>query len=361
MKAASNGPRLLVATRLTGVFTYAYFEAPLAAVGASCRIWCEPHTLTRRQRRVRRLLSRTLHSLWPVIKTPDPGRYDALVLLRSLEDPLYELSCAAHRRGVPSIYFVDDNFFLMRQTAHVSRDWQVLHADEYLTRMREQNLILCSTEPLRDYLQSRVGDTPIAVHGPSIDTRRLPPSPPSLDGGFRLLHWGGVWRVAEQSFLEPALTTLLERHPDWQVFLQGPQPVASRFLASFQPFEGNYRQALARWRERRPHLLLCPLLSRSENVYKSLIKCLDAVQMGALPLLSNTPPYSTLAAQVPELTDLLVDNEPAAWVERIESIAAHSDRYRALYGTLVRYVTSHHSAEQAGARLLRLIPPKSAD
>ncbi len=350
--------RLLVVTCLTGVFTHAYFEAPLAAGGARCDIWCyPPPPLERWQRRIRRLLPGPLKP-WRGAVAPDPRRYDALVILRSLEDPLYDLFRVARDHGVPSAYFVDDNFFVMQDAAHLARDWHVLHAEEYLRRMREQDLILCSTEPLRDYLRSRVGDTPVAVHGPAIDTRRPVPPLPALDDGLRLVHWGGVWRAAEQAFIEPVLLTLRERHPDWQAFFHGPQPADARFRAGFQPFEGNYRRALARCREQRPHLMLCPLVARPENVYKSLIKCLDAVQIGALPLLSDTPPYTTLAAEIPELSRLLVDNEPAAWVARIESVAADLQRYRALYDTLVGYVTSHHSAEQAGARLLRLIPPR---
>jgi len=361
MKGASNGPRLLVATRLTGVFTYAYFEAPLAAVGASCRIWhYQPPTLPRWQSRVRRLLPRTLKKRWPIVKVPEPGRYDALVVLRSLEDPLYELSRVAHRQGIPSLYFIDDNFFLMSDAAHLSQDWHVLHSDEYLRRMQEQDVILCSTKPLRDYLQARLGHTRLALHGPSIDKSDVVPTLTEFDGGLRLTHWGGVWRTAEQAFLEPVLLRLLERHPGWRVSFHGPQPLSARFVATFQPFEGNYQQALARCRAQRPHLLLCPLIARPENVYKSLIKCLDAVQIGAVPLFSDTPPYAAIAEEVPELAGLLVANEPEAWVERIEWIAAAPDRQRAAYDTLVRYVTSHHSAEQAGARLLGLIPPKRA-
>ena len=361
MKAVSNGPRLLVATRLTGVFTYAYFEAPLAAVGASCRIWhYQPPALTRWRRRVRRSLPRPLKKRWPIVKVPDPGRYDALVVLRSLEDPLYELSRVAHRQGIPTLYFIDDNFFLMGDTAHLSRDWHVLHAEEYLRRMREQDLILCSTEPLRDYLQPRVGHTHLALHGPAIDKHRVVPTLSEFDGALRLAHWGGVWRTAEQAFLEPVLLRLLARHPDWQVSFQGPQPVDTRFLSSFQAFEGDYQQALARCRAQRPHLLLCPLIERPENVYKSLIKCLDAVQIGALPLLSDTPPYTALADEVPELAGLLVANEAEAWMERIESVAARADGARRLYDALVRYVTRHHAADQAGARLLSLMPLEAA-
>lgn len=352
-------PRLLVATRLTGVFTHTYFEAPLAAAGTSCDVWhYQPRALKRWQRRLRRVLPEPLKPSWPASRTPDPSGYDALVIVRSLEDPLYELFRIARRHGVPSVYFVDDNFFVMRDSPHLARDWHVLHPEEYLRRMREQDLILCSTDALRDYLQPRVGDLRFAVHPPAIDTRRLAPFCEVPGGGLRLMHWGGAWRTAEQSFLEPVLVTLRDRHPDWRMFFQGPQPADPRFRDGFRPFASDYEQALAQCRERQPHLLLCPLIARPENLYKSLIKCLDAVQIGALPLLSNTPPYSALAGEAPELADLLVENEPAAWIERIEHVAADLDRHRAAYDALVRFVTSHHSAEQTGARLLGLIPPK---
>jgi hypothetical protein len=205
-----------------------------------------------------------------------------------------------------------------------------------------------------------VGHTRLALHGPSIDRNRVVPALPEFEGGLRLTHWGGVWRTAEQAFLEPVLLRLLERHRDWRVSFHGPQPVDPRLLSSFQAFEGNYRQALARCRAERPHLLLCPLIARPENVYKSLIKCLDAVQIGALPLLSDTPPYTALAEEVPELACLLVANEPEAWMERIESVAARADGARRLYDALVRYVTQHHGADQAGARLLSLMPLEAA-
>jgi len=361
MKLSRKRPHLLVATRLTGVFTYTYFEAPLAAVGASCRIWhYEPLVLKRWQRRVRRLLPGRLKSRWPALKVPDPRRYDLLVVLRSLEDPLYDVFCAARRHGVPSLYFVDDNFFLMGDAAHLSRDWHVLHAEEYLRRMREQDVILCSTEPLYEYLQPRVDHTRLALHGPSIEKNRVVPALPEFDGVLRSTHWGGVWRTAEQAFLEPVLLRLLERHPDWRVSFHGPQPADARLLSSHQAFETDYHRALARCRAERPHLLLCPLIARPENVYKSLIKCLDAVQIGALPLLSDTPPYSALAKEVPELAGLLVANEAQAWIERIESVAARADSARRLYDALVRYVTRHHGADQAGARLLSLMPREAA-
>jgi glycosyltransferase involved in cell wall biosynthesis len=140
---------------------------------------------------------------------------------------------------------------------------------------------------------------------------------------LQLAYLGTSVHEAEFLWLLPLLEELQSRHSHTHVELFGNHDLNRRFrhlprLRILHPMRWpNY---LAETGSGRVDILLTPLLESRFNACRAPVKLIDAARCGAAGLYSNRPPYQGFVRD--GLDGLLLDDDPANWLQVIERLIA---------------------------------------
>lgn len=236
------------------------------------------------------------------------------------------------RQGTKLVYFMDDDLFDLRVLHGLpwGLRWKIVHR---AYRHRRPLLKLCSefwvsTPYLADKyavfkpvllspLASRA--TLATHHGISVCYHGTPNHRPEIEWLVPIIEavQARVDHVHFEVFGAPAVNAALKRLPRVSVL----QPMT---WPNYLSFTASQRRDLA----------LAPLLPSAFNASRGPTKFYDYARMGAVGLYSDRPAYRGFIED--GVDGLLLDNDPALWVDAILDLAADSAKRAAMASAVMR-------------------------
>lgn len=276
----------------------------------------------------------------------------AVVFVRHLTNltglvPWIEL---AARLAIPHYYFLDDNFIVLSSAPEHRDELPEYTPDWVRKRLSTFAGVLLSTEALRDYFRrERLHETlllyPPIARRPSIEEAEA--FPPKAPGALRVAFFGGAHRIGPfVDVVVPALARAAREFPLEVVAAGSGEGLgglsqAARVLTV--PFETSYDVALSRFAKGEIDVLCHPSGENANNPFKTLNVLINAWAMGAVPVVSDGPPYDQLRG---EYVAVLCPNTSDAWLQALRKLRRDPGSRRRTSERLDRYCRSHFAGQE---------------
>jgi hypothetical protein len=285
----------------------------------------------------------------------------AIIFVRHLTNitglrPWIDLAAALR---IPHYYFLDDNFIVLANEPEHRDELATYSPDWVREQLRPFSGVLLSTQPLLEYfkaesLHPNLMLFPPLAFRPSIEDADA--FPPKESGSLRVAFFGGAHRVGPfAEFVVPALMRAAREVPLEVIAagngegLQGLKGVA-RVLTT--PFEVAYDLALSRFVTAGIDVLCHPNSETANNPFKSLNVLISAWAMGALPLVSDGPPYDSVPGQE---VAILCRNTAASWFRAIRRASREEDLKQHIADHLDRFCRERYDGRQNVDAIQRIL------
>jgi hypothetical protein len=252
--------------------------------------------------------------------------------------------------GIPCYYFLDDNFVALGE---LGGDFSYLrpYTDDALRRrLRGFAGVLLSTHALIDYFRRRRLHSNQIYYPPIARKpawKETPPAPPKPAGTTRIAFFGGSHRLpALQEQVFPAIAEIAREHPV-ELFAagmdEGSAPVPGNLKTVCFPHDPSYDIALARMTACEIDLLVHPNSDTPNDAYKTCNVLISAWAMGAVPLVSDAPPYTGLAGRN---VAVLCGRDPRSWRDAVRGCAEDPRLRESLRRDLDAYCLGHYGGRE---------------
>lgn len=259
------------------------------------------------------------------------GAASALIVSRGLFE-CAPLTSAARALRVPAYYFLDDNFMVLRDELGSAAPYLAPYSVDAVRRalQRFAGVLLAST-PLVDYFARQRLHNELMLFPPTA----TPPLPRPVEAGAetRLAFFGG--QHLRQTFVDvvlPAVRRLALRGPVTLqiVGLSQDVPQSPGLTVRHWPYFTSYEDGVQALAREGVDVLLHPVVNAgSNNIYKNQHALITAHALGAVPIVSNRPPYDVLRAEgAVWLCDDSVESWAAALVESADPVTRSAARDR---------------------------------
>ena len=271
----------------------------------------------------------------------------ALVLTRRGIFDFRTFSTVAGWLGIPRYHFLDDNFLVVREEPEAyGADWSEYTTHNLRRALRAYTGVLLASRPLIQYFQERKLHMRLVEYPPITwpVLRTRVPAPPGEP--FRVAFFGGDHRkTLFRECVYPAIARLATRRTV-EVVAAGIEPGSLPEAAGVRvvplPYEMAYGAALRRLAAHRIDALLHPTPSSRNNPYKNENVLINARAVGAVPVLTHTPPYDRLGTPAPAV---LCDNTVDAWHAALTRLAGDASFGDRVFEETGRYCDRHFSGK----------------
>lgn len=254
-----------------------------------------------------------------VVRYGDPGlgekvaNASALILVRGLFE-LDGVFLAARALRIPLYYFVDDNFILLREQAG---PWSPFvrrySAANVRRRLRVFRGVLLSSDALIDYYRVHNLHHELTAF-PPIEWQQQLSRPPVSPQGVSIAFFGGLHlHEMFQTCILPAVRRLAIDRPVTLIAagVNGTIAPSPGLSVVAQPYDTSYARGLRRLAETGVDVFVHPSAPGLDNGrYKNPHALISANALGAIPVVSDRPPYSDLRQAG---VALLCDDSPESW------------------------------------------------
>jgi hypothetical protein len=287
----------------------------------------------------------------------------AVVLVRGVLEMAPWIDDAA-RLQVPCYYFLDDNFMLLGGLGGEFSFLRGYTDDALRERLRGFAGVLLSTRRLIEYFRQRRLHPNLLYYPPIARKpawKDAPPAPPKAAGALRIAFFGGEHRVpAFRELVFPAIAEIARQRPV-ELFAAGmdeaPLPAAEGLKTVCVPRQPSYDIALARMAACEIDLLVHPNSGTPNNEYKTCNVLINAWAMGAAPLVSDGPPYSSLPS---DSGAILCGSDRQSWREAIRRHADDAQRRESLRQNLDAFCRRHYGGEENAAAIEAILAAHAA-
>jgi len=265
----------------------------------------------------------------------------------------------AERLQIPCYYFLDDNFLVLGGRASPYPELRGYTDDALRARLRGFAGVLLSSRRLIDYFREKALHANLFYYPPIAGKpawKESLPASPKPAGTTRIGFFGGSHRLP--AFLEqvlPAVARLAQQRPV-ELFAAGVErdwlPPAPNLNIVCFPFELSYDIALARLAACDIDLLVHPNSDTRNNEYKTLNVLISAWAMGAVPLVSDAPPYRELAGQN---VAVLCGGAGRSWPDAMRSCAEDPQLRQSLRRNLDAFCLRHFGGQENVAALRAIL------
>lgn len=262
----------------------------------------------------------------------------AIILVRGL----FEFSAAgwaARALGIPLYYFVDDNFILLREQAG---PWSPFvgrySAANVRRRLRGFRGVLLSSESLIDYFRSEQLHHELILF-PPIEWRQSLPVPPARPGSVIAFFGGRHLHDVLLTAVLPAVRRIARDRPV-TLIAAGVEPIAPSpgLTVVEQAYSPSYQEGIRQLAEAGVDVLIHPSAPGLANdQYKNPHALISAKALGAMPVVSDRPPYRDLRAAG---VALLCDDSDESWYAGLTQALDPAQR-PASTERLARFCTAH--------------------
>ncbi|MDP2318058.1 MAG: hypothetical protein Q8O42_01800 [Acidobacteriota bacterium] len=282
-----------------------------------------------------------------VVRYADPGLSEkvanasAIILVRGLFE-LDGVFLAARVLRIPLYYFVDDNFILLREqpgpwSPYVRR----YSAANVRRRLRAFHGVLLSSDALMDYYRAQNLHSELTVF-PPIEWQQQLSRPPASPHGVSIAFFGGL-HLHEMftTCILPAVRRLALDRPVTLIAAGVHDAIAPSPGLSVveQPYDTSYARGLRRLAETGVDVLVHPSAPGLDNGrYKNPHALISANAIGAIPVVSDRPPYSDLREAG---VALLCDDSPESWYAAFAQVGQPAERMP-IGERLQKFCSSHY-------------------
>ena len=271
------------------------------------------------------------------------GDAAAVVLVRGLFEFSDVARCARALR-IPLYYFLDDNFIVLREQGGVAAKFvRRYFLGDVRAALRDFAGVLLATPALVSYFSEQDLHPRLFLFPPVIDAKILV-MPRVARPGVTVAFFGG--RHLHRQLLDtivPAVRRLALQRPVRLLAVGVPEPIpASEGLVVIQPpYDESYTRGLRALTTEGVNVFVHPVAAgMANNVYKNPHALISALALGAVPVVSNAPPYDALG---PFGVALTCEESEAAWLTALTQ-AVTDDTLRSTLGArLVTYCAQQFS------------------
>jgi glycosyltransferase involved in cell wall biosynthesis len=272
-----------------------------------------------------------------------PTETDLLLLVRTVTEPAPEVARRAVAEGIPSAYYLDDDFFSLHEYGSPFDNLapgQPFHTN-LVSALRQVDAVWATSPIIAESV--RPHNPRIVPHNGAVPEAWLPTRlrPRGSGGRVRIAHTGSGYRAKEFEHIWAGLRQVAHEFSDlvefefWGVDV-GDLPALEAPSAQI-PYIHSYPEFMTRMRGARLDILLTPLLDRPRpRLAKSPNKYYHAAAAGALGIFSDVPPYASLPHG---LTCLKAANTAEAWYEALcEALRMPEERFDAMRRRAIEHV-----------------------
>ena len=279
-----------------------------------------------------------------VIVRDIPGFRDIIDHARLLKVPLY--------------YFLDDNLPLLRREPAYRSSYDFYSEESLRRELQDFSGVLLSTEPLVDFFREyRIHDRlhlfpPVAKDVVFSEPVRRARREGSVHVGF----FGGPHRLeALSGIVHPAVVDLARQRPV-DLFISGMTagslPESGDLKIHYLPFELSYDLALGRFAACGIDVLVHPSSVTVNNPFKTCAVLINAMVMGAVPVVSRVPPYDDLGK---ENVALLCGSDVRSWTDALRAASADGGTADEIRGKLRRYCMERYGGRRNSEALMGIL------
>ncbi len=272
-----------------------------------------------------------------------PAETDLLLLVRTVTGPAPEVARRAVTEGVPSAYYLDDDFLRLHEYGPPFDNLapgQPFHAN-LVSALRRVDAVWTTSPVIAESV--RPHNPRVVPHNGAVPEVWLPTClrPRGSGGRIRIAHTGSGYRVNEFELIWEGLKQIarefsgLVEFEFWGMDVSDLPPLEAP--TSLIPYIHSYPAFMTRMRGAGLDILLTPLLDRPRpRLAKTPNKYYHVAAAGAFGIFSDVPPYEALPHGV---TCLKAANTPEAWYEALcEAIRMPQEQFDAMRRRLIAHV-----------------------
>jgi glycosyltransferase involved in cell wall biosynthesis len=272
----------------------------------------------------------------------------AVVFIRMLPD-FAEWIEYAKKMKIPHYYFLDDNFLLLREEKAYAAAYDFFTIDKVRNSLKSFKGVLLSTHSLIKYFkENNLHDN--LIYYPPIANRSVIYENTGVglkkEKMLRIAYFGGSHR--HQPFKEIVFPAIREFSVDHSVELflggvnQNSLPTSENLNIYHFPFEMSYDLALGRFASFDIDIIVHPNSQTINNSYKTFNVLINAMAIGATPILNNAPPYDILG---PEKVALLCNEDKDSWLDSIRIVYENPDLAKIIKNNLNQFCLKYYNGD----------------
>ncbi len=271
------------------------------------------------------------------------GDAAAVVLVRGLFEFSDVARCARALR-IPLYYFLDDNFIVLRDQGGTGAEFVTRYSlGDVRGALRGFAGVLLATPSLMSYFSDQGLHPHLLLFPPVMDGEELA-APRAPRPVVTVAFFGG--RHLHRQLLDdivPAVRCLALQRPVRLLAVGLPDaiPASEGLVVRQQPYDESYPRGLRALAAEGVDVFVHPVAAgMANNAYKNPHALISALALGAVPVVSNAPPYAALGA---DGVAIMCEDDEASWLTALTQ-AVTDDTLRSKLGSrLATYCAEHFS------------------
>jgi hypothetical protein len=265
----------------------------------------------------------------------------AVVCVRALFE-LDDVVRAARALRLPLYYFLDDNFVVLNEQGGSDMRWVRRYtADNVRAALRRFTGVLAATPALGEFVADRQLHAQRILFPPVKAAKAVRAAPAPRDRLHIAFFGGAHLHELLLNTIVPAVKRLASQRPVRLITLGAPAiPPSAGLQVEQHPHHVSYERGLATLLASGVDVLVHPSAAHlPNNAYKNPHALITAHALGAVPIVSDAPPYSDLRGQ--GVARLCSDEH--SWYQAMVKVAADPRLRVDIVERLARYCDEHFS------------------
>lgn len=268
---------------------------------------------------------------------------DAMICIRNIQ-ALKPYLKVCEEFGIPCYYYIDDNFIELSKDYKKDFILSKLAKEINYNSLKKFDGIFVSTQALLDYFRDKKLHENLLLMEPIIDIRNIQGFPKNKDNdNFTIAFMGGSIRMKVfQQIVLPALERLATiRHitvfyPEQKEnYIERDNQIYKNLELVEIPKSLSLDLTLFRYGAKKPDILIHCGPDIKNNVYKTENSLINAVQIGAVLVSSNIPPYRGQDNEKQRF--VLAENTEISWYEVLKSLIENPAKCKEIYENALEY------------------------
>lgn len=271
------------------------------------------------------------------------GEAAAVVFVRGLFE-FSDLARCARALRTPLYYFLDDNFIVLREQGGIGAKFVMRYSSgDVRAALRDFAGVLLATPALMSYFSEQALHPRLFLFPPVVDAGGLA-APRANTSGVTVAFFGG--RHLHRQLLDiivPAVRRLARQRPVRLLAVGVPEPIpaSAGLTVSQQPYDESYARGLRALADEGVDVFVHPVAAGlANNAYKNPHALISAHALGAVPVVSQAPPYDALG---PAGVALMCKDDEESWYQALIQAVMDEALRSALRARLATYCAEHFS------------------
>lgn len=272
---------------------------------------------------------------------------DAVILVRDLVTlERYENFCEIMK--IPYYYYTDDNFIELHKDYKEDAYFKKMNEILKTSRISRFEGVFTATPCLSDYFIENKLHTNVLTLEPSIDLENISKRKTVKSEYFTIAFMGGGFRNETlKQIVLPALEKLSEKYSIRVIY---PEEIDLKLsdnkkleLVTIKR-ERSLDLVLKRYAYYEPDILIHPGPDIRNNIYKTFNAFINAVQLGAVLIASDFPPYNVEGLK--NKVYCCVKNDSLEWEKALDTLLSDTQSRKEMYACAMEYCLKRYSYQK---------------